>query len=66
MIPYRPIHVQTIGCPFCKYPVEVDMEWAARNGRVFCGTCCKAFDVNVAPPASQPPRQPQYDGDDDD
>jgi uncharacterized Zn finger protein (UPF0148 family) len=38
---------KTISCPYCKYPVEIDVEFTKKNGRVFCGTCCKAFDVKL-------------------
>ena len=39
--------VQYISCPFCKSTVEIDISWAIRNGRVFCGSCCKSFDIRV-------------------
>lgn len=38
---------QTTTCPICKYPIEIDIEWAAKNGRVFCGTCGKSFEVGL-------------------
>jgi transcription elongation factor Elf1 len=34
-------------CPFCNSEVEVDQDWAEKNERLFCGTCCKSFDFNV-------------------
>lgn len=34
-------------CPFCSAPVEIDIDWARKNGRIFCGGCCKAFDVTI-------------------
>lgn len=34
-------------CPFCKTIVEIDIGWAIRNGRVFCGGCCKSFEIRV-------------------
>jgi uncharacterized Zn finger protein (UPF0148 family) len=40
----NPIDLQ---CPFCNYKVKTDKDFAAKNGRVFCTTCCKAFDVKV-------------------
>jgi transcription elongation factor Elf1 len=38
---------QIVECPFCNYPVEIDVDFAIKNGRVFCGTCCKSFEVNI-------------------
>jgi uncharacterized Zn finger protein (UPF0148 family) len=38
---------QHMPCPFCKSIVEVDIQWAMKNGLVFCGTCCKSFPVKV-------------------
>lgn len=35
-----------IECPFCEHIVESPRDWIVQNGRVFCGTCCKAFDVS--------------------
>lgn len=39
--------MEYIKCPFCKSAVEIDVEFAAKNGRVFCNGCCKAFDVKI-------------------
>lgn len=36
-----------IECPYCESIVEVEKSWVQQNGRVFCGTCCKAFDTTV-------------------
>lgn len=36
-----------LDCPYCNHNVEVDVSWARQNGRIFCGTCCKSFDVKV-------------------
>lgn len=36
-----------IKCPYCKYNLEIDVKFAEENGRVFCGTCCKAFDIEL-------------------
>ena len=36
-----------IECPFCRYTNEVPVEWLKKNGRVFCPTCCKAFDIAI-------------------
>lgn len=38
---------QFMPCPFCKSIVEINIDWAIRNGRVFCNGCCKAFDIRV-------------------
>ena len=38
--------MQYIQCIYCKYPMEIDLDFAIKNGRVFCGTCCKAFEVD--------------------
>lgn len=47
-------------CPFCKSIVEIDVSWAIYNGRVFCGTCCKSFDVRIGEETeSTPPEIPQ-------
>lgn len=48
----------TIDCPICHYDLEINLLWASRNGRVFCGTCGKSFEVsttNQSPPA--PPEE---------
>jgi uncharacterized Zn finger protein (UPF0148 family) len=34
-------------CPFCKSTVEIDVKFAAKNGRIFCGGCCKAFNIKI-------------------
>lgn len=36
-----------IPCRFCPHTVNVDKDFAIKNGRVFCESCCKAFDVVV-------------------
>lgn len=38
---------QPTQCPYCRYTVIVNVKWARKNGRVFCGTCCKSFEVHV-------------------
>lgn len=35
-----------IECPYCQSIVESPRDWIATNGRIFCGCCCKAFDVS--------------------
>lgn len=41
------MNTQTIECPYCGSTFEVEKEWVGKNERVFCGTCCKAFDVQL-------------------
>ena len=36
-----------IKCPYCKSIIKVDIDWIIKNGRVFCPSCCKAFDLSV-------------------
>lgn len=36
-----------IECPFCDTHTNVPLEWLKKNGRVFCPTCCKSFDILV-------------------
>jgi len=56
---------QYMPCPFCKSVVEVNIDWAIRNGRVFCGGCCKSFDIRVGeeeddePPKKEVPKVPE-------
>ena len=38
---------QPTQCPFCKSIVLVNIRWAIQNGRVFCNSCCKSFDIHV-------------------
>jgi predicted Zn finger-like uncharacterized protein len=38
---------QEIQCPYCGAHFVVEKDWIIQNGRVFCGTCCKAFDVSL-------------------
>lgn len=35
-----------IECPFCESIVESPRDWIVQNQRLFCPTCCKAFDVS--------------------
>lgn len=39
--------MQVIQCIYCEIPMEIDVEFAINNERVFCGNCCKAFDVKI-------------------
>jgi Fe-S-cluster containining protein len=34
-------------CPFCKSIIDVDIAWAIKNQRIFCGDCCKSFPVAI-------------------
>lgn len=59
---------QYTACPFCKSVVEVDINWAIRNGRIFCGGCCKSFDIRVGeetdddpPKKEEPVRETQVE-----
>jgi transcription elongation factor Elf1 len=40
-------NTEYVKCPFCKSVVEVDVAFAKKNGRVFCGACCKSFDIRI-------------------
>lgn len=46
---------QPTQCPYCKSLVLVNIKWAETNGRVFCNTCCKAFDILVGEEEAPPP-----------
>lgn len=50
--------IKIIKCPYCQSDVEMDVEFAKKNGRIFCGGCCKAFDVQVR---EEKPRRNTYD-----
>ncbi len=34
-------------CPHCSATVEIDIEFAIKNERIFCESCCRAFDIKV-------------------
>lgn len=53
--------VQYIPCLFCKSTVEINIDWAIRNGRVFCGSCCKSFDIRVGEEEDETPEPPKKD-----
>lgn len=36
-----------ITCKYCSSSIEVPLKWAQDNGRIFCGGCCKSFDVAI-------------------
>lgn len=38
---------QPTQCPYCPSIVQVNIKWAQQNGRVFCGGCCKSFEIHV-------------------
>lgn len=40
-------NIEYTKCPYCKSVVEVNIDFAIRNGRIFCNSCCKAFDIQV-------------------
>ena len=48
-------------CPFCDSLVEVDIPFARKNKRIFCGTCCKAFDIEVEDEVPEKPIKDNYD-----
>lgn len=39
--------MELIKCPYCKGTIEMDEDWAKKNGRIFCPTCCKSFEVHI-------------------
>ena len=49
---------QYISCPFCKATVQIDINWAIRNERVFCNTCCKSFPIHVGEETDDEPPEP--------
>jgi len=51
-------NIEHIRCPFCKSEVEVDVLWAKLNGRVFCGSCCKSFDLRIEEEDDEPEEKP--------
>lgn len=46
---------QPAQCPYCKYTVMIDLKWAEKNGRVFCGTCCKSFEIHIGEEETEHP-----------
>jgi len=38
---------KNIDCPYCNSNVEVDIDFAKKNGRIFCGGCCKSFEIKI-------------------
>jgi transcription elongation factor Elf1 len=53
--------VKIMECPFCKSDLEIDIEFAKKNGRVFCGSCCKSFEVKIQEKSVRD-RDYDYDG----
>lgn len=43
----RDSNIEHVPCPYCKYSVEINVRFAISNGRVFCQTCCKSFDIRI-------------------
>lgn len=39
-----------IDCTYCEHNIEVPLQWAVTNGRVYCPCCSKSFDVKVELP----------------
>lgn len=39
-----------IDCTYCEHDIEVPLQWAVTNGRVYCPCCSKSFDVKVELP----------------
>lgn len=39
--------MKCVYCPLCDSEVELDQEWARKNERLFCGTCCKSFEFKL-------------------
>ena len=37
-----------IDCKYCEETFSTPLEWARENGRVFCPSCCKSFDVKIS------------------
>ena len=46
---------QPTNCPYCKSVVLINIRWAIQNGRVFCNSCCKAFDIHVGEEENEAP-----------
>jgi len=42
--------------------VEVDIEFARKNGRIFCNTCCKAFDIALEEEKEDKTKSDYYGG----
>ena len=37
-----------IECKFCQNDIlQIPLDWIVKNGRVFCGNCCKSFEVRA-------------------
>lgn len=50
-------NIEHINCPFCKNEVEVDVRWAKLNGRVFCNSCGKSFDLRIEEDEEEKPNE---------
>ena len=54
-------------CPLCKSEVEIDVDFAIKNKRVFCTECCRAFDVEIdEKPTYKSYSEMEYDDEEDD
>ena len=45
---------QHTNCPFCRNIVIINIDWAIKNGRVFCETCLKSFPIIVGEEEKEP------------
>lgn len=52
---------QVMNCPFCNSILDVDIDWAIRNERIFCGTCCKSFPVRIGEDTTDKPEPEKVD-----
>lgn len=44
-------------CPYCKSILEIDVDWAIRNERYFCGECCKSFPIRIGEVPEEPKKE---------
>jgi hypothetical protein len=59
-------NIEYTKCPYCKSVVEVDVDFAIRNGRIFCNSCCKSFEIHVGKEEPPPiPKSKKEEVDDD-
>lgn len=36
-----------VNCIYCGNSFDTSLDWVKTNGRVFCDTCCKCFDLKL-------------------
>lgn len=58
-------NIEYTKCPYCKSVVEVNINFAIRNGRIFCNSCCKAFDIHVGEEEDEAPKSKKEEVDED-